>query len=74
FRTPLLWIVAPLSIIGCVILFISLDIASQLVFFVWAAIGLVFYFLYGYRQSHVARGVVEVVSDPNLQPEVAERD
>ncbi|WP_294074300.1 hypothetical protein [Sphingomonas sp.] len=52
----------------------SLNIESKTLFAVWTAIGLVFYFLYGYRQSHVARGVVEVVSDPNLQPEVAERD
>jgi APA family basic amino acid/polyamine antiporter len=60
FRTPLLWIVAPLAIVGCLALFFSLNIESQMVFLVWAVIGLVFYFLYGYRHSHVARGVVEV--------------
>ena len=60
FRTPLLWIVAPLAILGCLALFFSLNIQSQMVFLVWAAIGLVFYFLYGYRYSNVARGITEV--------------
>ena len=41
-------------------LFFSLNIQSQMVFLVWAAIGLVFYFLYGYRYSNVARGITEV--------------
>jgi APA family basic amino acid/polyamine antiporter len=71
FRTPLLWVVAPLSILGCVILFISLDRASQGVFLVWGGIGLVFYFLYGYRKSNVARGIIDVVDDPNMEPELA---
>jgi len=60
FRTPLLWVVAPLAILGCLALFFSLNIQSQMVFLVWAAIGLVFYFLYGYRYSNVARGITEV--------------
>jgi APA family basic amino acid/polyamine antiporter len=60
FRTPLLFVVAPLSIVGCLLLFFSLNIESKTLFAVWAVIGLVFYFLYGYRHSHVARGVVEV--------------
>jgi len=71
FRTPLLWVVAPLSIIGCVVLFISLNRASQMVFLVWTLIGLVFYFLYGYRKSHVGRGIVDVVDDPAMIPETA---
>jgi APA family basic amino acid/polyamine antiporter len=60
FRTPAIWVVAPLSIFGCLVLFLSLNMESKLVFFVWAAIGLVLYFLYGYRKSHVGRGIVEV--------------
>src|SRR4051794_7966833 len=66
FRTPLLFVVAPLSIIGCVLLFMSLNIESKAIFAVWTAIGLLFYFLYGYRHSHVARGIVEV---PELSPD-----
>ena len=48
---PLLFVVAPLSIIGCVVLFFSLNGESKVLFAVWAAIGLVFYFPYGYRKQ-----------------------
>ena len=71
FRTPLLWVVAPLSIIGCIVLFMSLNVESTILFLVWSIIGLVFYFLYGYRKSHVGRGIIDVVDDPSMQPETA---
>jgi APA family basic amino acid/polyamine antiporter len=64
FRTPALFVIAPLSIIGCLLLFFSLNIESKTLFAVWTVAGLILYFLYGYRHSHIARGVVEV-------PEVA---
>src|SRR3982751_3370795 len=60
FRTPLLFVVAPLSIAGCALLFLSLGIESKMLFLVWTIIGLAFYFLYGFRHSHVARGITEV--------------
>ena len=60
FRTPALYLVAPLSIAGCILLFVNLNVESKLLFVSWTVLGLVFYFLYGYRHSHVARGVVEV--------------
>jgi APA family basic amino acid/polyamine antiporter len=60
FRTPLLWLFAPLAVIGCVILFFFLPWQAKLLFPVWTAIGLAFYFAYGYRHSHVARGTTEV--------------
>ena len=66
FRTPLVWIVAPVAILGCAFLFFSLGRDTKLMFVAWAAIGLVVYFLYGYRNSHLARGVVEV---PELSPD-----
>jgi APA family basic amino acid/polyamine antiporter len=56
FRTPLLFVVAPASIIGCVTLFLSLDIKSKTLFYSWTAIGLVFYFCYGFWKSNVRRG------------------
>ena len=72
FRTPIVWVVAPAAIIGCIILYAALDITSKLVLVGWGGIGLIVYFLYGRSRSHVGRGVVDVVDDPNLQPEVAE--
>ena len=60
FRTPLIWLFAPLAIVGCVTLFLFLPWQAKLLFPVWTAIGLAFYFAYGYRHSHVARGTTEV--------------
>lgn len=60
FRTPLIWLFAPLAIVGCVTLFLFLPWQAKLLFPVWTAIGLAFYFAYGYRHSHVARGITEV--------------
>src|SRR5579859_1089397 len=57
FKTPLLFIVAPASIIGCFTLFLSLDDKSKTLFYTWTAIGLVFYFSYGFWKSNVRRGV-----------------
>ena len=64
FRTPAIYIVAPLSIAGCLLLFVNLNMESKLLFVSWTVIGLVVYFLYGYRHSNVGRGIVDV-------PEVA---
>jgi len=60
FRTPALFLIAPLSILGCIALFLSLNEKSKALFFVWAALGLVFYFSYGFWKSNVRRGVVDV--------------
>ena len=60
FRVPGLAIVAPLTIIGCLFLFFNLPTEAMLVLPVWTAVGLVLYFLYGYRKSHLGRGLVEV--------------
>ncbi|THD65007.1 amino acid permease [Phenylobacterium sp.] len=59
FRTPLLFIVAPASILGCAVLFMSLDGKSKGLFITWTAIGLLFYFCYGFWKSNVRRGVVD---------------
>ncbi len=54
FRTPLIWVVGPAALIGCVVLFSLLPLLTILVFFGWAAFGLVVYALYGYRRSALA--------------------
>ena len=46
FRTPVAWVIAPLAILGCLYLFISLSGRTQAFFFAWNAAGLVVYFLY----------------------------
>ena len=66
FRTPAVAVVAPLAAAGSIYLFFSLSKETQLLFAGWAIIGLVVYFLYGYRKSHVARGLVEI---PELSPD-----
>ena len=60
FRTPAVYIIAPLSILGCGYLFFSLDARSQMLFAGWAIIGLVVYFAYSRSRSHLGRGHVEV--------------
>lgn len=70
FRTPLIWLVGPLAAVGCVFLFVNLPFDAMIVLPVWGAIGLVCYFLYGYRMSHVGRGLVEVhEEDPDVPPQ-----
>jgi basic amino acid/polyamine antiporter, APA family len=53
FRTPLVWLIAPAAALGCLVLFFFLPQKAQLLFPVWSAIGLAFYFSYGFRHSHV---------------------
>lgn len=57
FKTPFIWVVAPASILGCAVLFMSLDGKSKGLFAVWTALGLVFYFSYGFWRSNVRHGV-----------------
>ncbi|GAA5081604.1 amino acid permease [Lysobacter panacisoli] len=66
FRTPMVWVVCPLAIAGCLLLFLNLSTYTLSMFFGWAAIGLVVYFLYGYRKSHMAPGNAPA-SGPTLE-------
>jgi APA family basic amino acid/polyamine antiporter len=53
FRAPLVWLTAPLAILGCVVLFFFLPPAAKLVFPIWSALGLAFYAAYGVRHSRM---------------------
>jgi len=69
FRTPAIFVTAPVAIAGCLYLFFSLDAKSQILFLIWAAIGLVVYFTYSRSRSHVGRGLIEVnEQDPDAPP------
>lgn len=72
FRTPLIWIVGPLAMGGCVLLFFSLGWYTIKLFLIWAVIGLVIYALYARRRSHLAPGNEHLLHahrhDPQLQP------
>jgi APA family basic amino acid/polyamine antiporter len=63
FRVPAVWIVAPLTMLGCVFLFFNLPVAAMLFLPVWSVIGFFVYFLYSRHKSYLGRGVVEVVDD-----------
>ncbi len=67
FRTPALWLVGPATIVGCIFLFLNLPLEAMIVLPAWGAVGMVIYYLYGYRTSHVGRGLTEVhEADPDL--------
>jgi APA family basic amino acid/polyamine antiporter len=57
FRTPFIWVIGPLAMGGCALLFASLGAYTIKLFFGWAFFGLVVYFLYARRNSHV--GIAE---------------
>ena len=70
FRTPAVWLVGPLAVVGCVVLFVFLPPEAKLVFPVWGSIGLIFYFLYGYRKSHIARGIYDPTGGEDIIQEI----
>ena len=55
YRTPLVWVVAPAAILGCLYLFWSLPTKTRLFFLAWNMIGLVIYFAVG-RRNATAKG------------------
>ena len=56
FKTPALWLIGPLTIAGCVFLFLNLPFEAMIVLPLWGAVGLVIYYAYGYRKSHLGQG------------------
>jgi APA family basic amino acid/polyamine antiporter len=67
FRTPLIWIVGPLAIAGCALLFVSLGWYTIQLFLIWAVVGLVVYFLYSRSRSQLAPGHVPDYDGPKLE-------
>jgi APA family basic amino acid/polyamine antiporter len=60
FRVPGLIVIGPATILGCMFLFFNLPATAMLVLPIWTAIGLLIYFGYSYRRSHLGQGRVEV--------------
>jgi APA family basic amino acid/polyamine antiporter len=54
FRVPLSPVLPALGFAFCVWMMGSLSAVTWVVFGVWMAVGLVFYFLYGHRRSRLA--------------------
>jgi len=72
FRTPFVWVVGPLAMAGCVLLFLSLGWNPTIKYFlIWAAIGLAVYFVYARRRSHLAPGNEQLLHGyaPALPPD-----
>ena len=58
FRTPAVWLVGPLAVAGCALLFFSLGWNPTIKFFCfWAVVGLIVYFAWSRKNSNLARGV-----------------
>ena len=57
FRTPAVWLIAPLGIICCGGLMAGLPRDTWARLIVWMGIGLVIYFAYGYRHSKLHQGL-----------------
>jgi APA family basic amino acid/polyamine antiporter len=72
FRVPALWLVGPLTIFGCVFLFLNLPTQAMLFLPIWGVLGLFVYFGYSRSRSHLGRGIVEVHEPEyaDLKPEI----
>ncbi len=74
FRVPGLIVIGPLTVLGCVFLFLNLPFQAMLFLPVWSLIGIAIYFLYSRSRSHVGRGIIEVHElDADVPPIAASR-
>jgi basic amino acid/polyamine antiporter, APA family len=54
FTTPLVWVIAPAAVAGCLYLFSSLSAKTIEFFFVWNLVGVIAYLAYGRARSRLA--------------------
>ncbi|MFC3071429.1 amino acid permease [Phenylobacterium soli] len=54
FTTPLVWVIGPAAVLGCLYLFTSLSAKTIGFFFAWNAVGVVVYLAYGRTKSALA--------------------
>jgi APA family basic amino acid/polyamine antiporter len=55
FRCPAVNVVGTLAILGCAYLFVSLPGLAQVRFWGWTVLGVIVYFLYGYKRSPLGK-------------------
>jgi APA family basic amino acid/polyamine antiporter len=55
FKTPAVWIVAPLGILSCLYLMYFLPFRTWMRLLIWLGIGLLVYFMYGRSHSKLAK-------------------
>lgn len=53
FATPLVWLIGPAAVLGCIYLFTSLSTKTITFFFIWNAVGVVIYLLFGRAGSRL---------------------
>ena len=63
FRTPAVYVIAPLAILGTLVLGYSLPTAAKLFFPFWSGLGLLVYFFYSRKRSYVGRGIIDTMSE-----------
>ncbi|MEW1844708.1 amino acid permease [Nonomuraea angiospora] len=59
FRAPLVPVLPVLSVLACLYLMLNLPVQTWLRFLVWMIIGVVIYFVYGYRHSRTVKAGVK---------------
>lgn len=73
FRAPCLHIVAPLGIIFCGAMMVSLGWQNWLRLFGWLAIGLVIYFAYSRHHSHLGKQLRNELAEGGISPSATPR-
>jgi APA family basic amino acid/polyamine antiporter len=68
FRCPLVYVVAPAGILVNTTMMLFLPAATWLRLVGWLVIGLLIYFLYGYRNSTLGRELVETLAKEGIGP------
>ncbi len=63
FKTPAVWITAPLGALFAIVLMAGLPGATWLRLVIWMAVGLLIYFAYGMRNSRISQGEKPVPAD-----------
>ncbi len=67
FRCPAIWLVAPAGILINIVLTLFLSVATWIRLFAWLAAGLVIYFTYSNRHSHIAEHLMQEIATPRKE-------